>query len=447
MEMRKSLRILSAVILAVLLCGCAAGGSESGMATVPPTTAVPTYTVSFLAHGVELATVVVEQGACPDPAAAVLEGIIIEGWTDTQGQPVDPAAVPILADTTYRAVYRPDLSSHAPYLFSDERGSYRVDAPLTADELNAALEALAVGRAAEFFPGRPDGDMAVPAEMLQTVLVKCFPEELVEAMFAGQDEAVTRLDFARIMNGLLGRGMAEPLAVAEGAAIPAEQAVVTASPADFLEAVVPHEQGDASWADILDEAAPAEGFFNVDGWLYCMDAYGDLVKDANVGVLTFDADGRYTCGDAELDQIVADILADIVYNNPNAERIDLLRRAFEYSRDSFTYLRKDPLGFGNEGWEIERAKGMFTSGFGNCYDYAATFWALGRGLGYETVGISGFMTEERQPHSWVEIKFDGSWYIFDPEEEMVYRTQRDIFDKDMFMVSYSADRYWDYLGP
>jgi hypothetical protein len=75
------------------------------------------------------------------------------------------------------------------------------------------------------------------------------------------------------------------------------------------------------------------------------------------------------------------------------------------------------------------------------------FWALGRGLGYETIAISGTMTGTYQPHSWVEIFFDGEPFIFDAEMEMVYRFERDIFDKDMFMVDYVSGEYWTYRRP
>jgi hypothetical protein len=31
--------------------------------------------------------------------------------------------------------------------------------------------------------------------------------------------------------------------------------------------------------------------------------------------------------------------------------------------------------------------------------------------------------------------------------EMVYRFERDIFDKDMFMVDYERGKYWNYKRP
>ena len=259
---------------------------------------------------------------------------------------------------------------------------------------------------------------------------------------------MTRAEFATVMNVLLNR-TEERAAVAAGVQISRDLPMNHGAYAALLEATLPHTHEDSTipWTQVAVAHKTPAGFFNVDGWLYYVGEQGAFVRNTEVGELAFDADGRYTSGDAELDAMVANILAGILAENPDAERIDLLRRAFEYSRDSFSYLRRSSYYFGQTGWEIEDAKKMISTGRGNCYSYAAVFWALARGLGYEAIAISGTMTASDQPHSWVEIFFDGTPYIFDPEMEMVYRTERDIFDKDMFMVTYERGKYWTYKRP
>ena len=90
---------------------------------------------------------------------------------------------------------------------------------------------------------------------------------------------------------------------------------------------------------------------------------------------------------------------------------------------------------------------MYQEKKGNCYNFAASFWALARGLGYDATAISGTMTSTDQPHGWVEIPFDGENYIFDVEMEYVYVHERDVHDKDMFMVSLEDGEWWNYKRP
>jgi transglutaminase-like putative cysteine protease len=141
--------------------------------------------------------------------------------------------------------------------------------------------------------------------------------------------------------------------------------------------------------------------------------------------------------------MVAEVLAPIVMTNASAERIDILRKGFEYCRDAFTYLRKDPYNVGDIGWEIEDAKEMFGTGLGNCYNYAAAFWAVARGLGYEARAISGTCTDTDQPHGWVGLYYEGTRYFVDPEWQYAY-TEREVFDKDMFMLTMDEVWWWTY---
>lgn len=448
MRFRKGACLITALVcLCLLVCGCDQAQPEQ--TTEPTQATVAKYTVTFLAAGEEIARQEVESGGCPNAQQAQIAGMKFYGWRDEKGAYVQPETVAVYGDMTYTADLYADLSAHEPYLFADKNRFLRPDDLLTAEELTVAINMLAVPGAESCIPELPEGTEAVSVQFLKELVIQLFPKETAEGVISTLDgETLTRGEFAAVMNYLLGR-TEETASIAENAMLPYD---LSANMEDFpalAEAFFHHSHGEeaVSWADGVSGMKNPQGLMNVDGWLYYVDENGELLRDAQLGELTFGPDGRYTCGDPELDATVAEILAEIIANNPGAERIDLLRRAFEYSRDSFSYLRRSAYYFGQTGWEIEDAKKMFETKRGNCYSYAATFWALGRGLGYETIAISGTMTGTDQPHSWVEIYFDGVPYVFDPEMEMVYRFERDIFDKDMFMVDYEAGKYWNYKRP
>ena len=100
-------------------------------------------------------------------------------------------------------------------------------------------------------------------------------------------------------------------------------------------------------------------------------------------------------------------------------REDLLYAAYRYVRDSFTYLTRHYYKIGDVGWQLEEALTMYSTGRGNCYCYAAAFWAAARQLGYDAKIVSGTYGAERAPHGWVEIWQDGARYTYDVEIEMV----------------------------
>lgn len=435
-------KVLSVWIAAagLLLAGCQQEVPQP--ATLPP----ETCQVTFLVQGQVIARQTVEMGQCPAPQTLGISGLRLEGWLDEAGTPAVPEQAAIRSDTAYQAVCYPDISAHVPYLFPDAAGNFRPGDALTGGELLEALEALAVGDAVRYFPGMPAGAQSVTGQQLYDCLTAFFSDTAV-AEFQGLEsqDTVTRQEFARTLNRLLGRDTEEPVVLTEEASAP-KLALETNAEA-MLEACLPHSHPETgeTWQEILEDLTYAPGFYNLDGWLYYADETGKFVKDTQVGSLTFGADGRYTSGDEELDALVAGILEELIAKNPGAERLDILRAAYEYSRDSFTYLRKDPIDYGARGWENGYAKTMLTGGLGNCYNYAAVFCVLARGLGYEAEAISGTMTVTNQPHGWVEIPFDGEMYIFDPETEMVYRTQRDIFEYDMFMMTYAQGTFWDYM--
>ena len=195
----------------------------------------------------------------------------------------------------------------------------------------------------------------------------------------------------------------------------------------------------------LQEKAPYEpGFVNIDGWLYYVQEDGYFLKDGDVGVLHFGPGGRYTSGDTDLDGYVAQLIDGFVKENPTKDRFGLLRVAYDHCvTGGYKYLRRNIYKKGHTGWEVGDAKIMFESGRGNCYNFAASFWALARGLGYEAYALAGYCTKSVQPHGWVQIEFDGEDYFFDPEWHYDYiHDKREV--KDMFMISLEDADWWYY---
>lgn len=197
----------------------------------------------------------------------------------------------------------------------------------------------------------------------------------------------------------------------------------------------------------IDFAQPAPfkpGFAHFQGYLYYVQDDGYFLKDGKVGQLQFGANGRYTSGDAELDEYVANLLKGFIEANPDKDRYGLLRVAYDYCvTGGFKYLKRNIYKTGHTGWEVADAKIMFETNRGNCYNFAAAFWALARGLGYDAYALAGTCTKTAQPHGWVQIEFDGEDYFFDPEWHYDYiHDKREV--KDMFKISLEDADWWYY---
>ena len=121
-----------------------------------------------------------------------------------------------------------------------------------------------------------------------------------------------------------------------------------------------------------------------------------------------------------------------------------IRAAYDYVRDGFQYLRRNFYDLGETGWEVEEALTMLSTGRGNCYNYAAAFWALARGLGYDAQAISGTMGWDYERHGWVVIYDEsGTRLTYDTETEMAYRRDG-VYNRDMFAMSPAFAAGWNY---
>lgn len=396
---------------------------------------VPEYTVSFFSGDELLASQDVKYGSRPEVFAPEMEGCVFTGWTDGSGSAADPFGGRVTAGAEYHAGWRVELTEHEPYLFTDENGLIRPDDVMTGSELRAALEALAPDGAEQFLPEIPGGELT--GEAFAAVLDELFPGEGSALTLSG---SVTRGEAAAALNSLLGRGRGEGSAVADGALLPPD-----AWTEDVREACIPHSEGGGSWTDASVAPAFDEGFAHIGGDLCYVQADGLFLRDGDVGTLHFGPDGRYTSGSAELDGYTRELAAQFIAADPGGDALGWLRAAYDYTRDSFSYLRRNYYLFGETGWETDEALTMFETGRGNCYCYAAVFWSLARQLGFEAEAVSGTISKTNQPHAWVEIAVDGTNYYFDPETEMAYIADRD-YGYDMFMMNRYYAQTWSYRG-
>ncbi len=90
------------------------------------------------------------------------------------------------------------------------------------------------------------------------------------------------------------------------------------------------------------------------------------------------------------------------------------------------------------------AEGLYYKN-GNCYVFAATFYAMAAAMGYDARVMKGYvqtLSHGNQAHGWCEVRVNGVTYICDPENEWYTHT-------DQFMKQYRSpgtSRYVNY-GP
>ncbi len=435
--------LLIAVLCALMLAGC---GSER--AAEPEATEAPpnVYQVRYFFGKDLLQSQEVTEGQRPAQLELSLPGLRFSGWVDAAGTAVRPERTDVTGDTDYYAAVLPKLDNHVSYLFPDADGFLHPDEPLTWHALYDALHALVYPAAAEYLPEIPVKNEPVPADEFFDVLLALFPADKVNAALPSESgDTVTRREAAVILNDLLGRGRTETVTLRRDAVAAPDVSPAAPDYWDLVEASVSHIPDDwgESWQRCEIPARYAPGLLLLDGRLYCIGEDGAMLTDTESGGLAFGRDGVYTSGNAELDGYVVGILASIMRENPGADRLELLRAAYNYSRESFTYLRKSPFDFGATGWEAEAAVEMFSTLYGNCYNYAAAFWSLARGLGYDAYAYSGTISEA--PHGWVEITIDGTNYLFDPELEMANLVRGGYAASRFMLTRFAAGNFGVYL--
>lgn len=166
----------------------------------------------------------------------------------------------------------------------------------------------------------------------------------------------------------------------------------------------------------------AKGLHEIDGGMYYVKEDGSFLTNDAVGYLTFDANGRYTSGNATLDSYVDQALA--VCTNSGMTKAQKLRAAYLYVRDHGAYLARPHQARGTTEWAEESALFMFEHKKGNCYCFAGQFLYMARRLGYDAYVVSGGVGRKDSDHAWVMICENGVPYIYDVELEWGYRAGR-----------------------
>ena len=454
---KERLPLLFAALLGALLlsnCGYRPEGVEAvqplsdvpaAAAALPEETAAPqgkTYTVTYRVNGAETAELVAEGGSVQNaPEFMASENCAIVAWKNANGTKVDIRTAPVYADAVYEAVPGPALRREGAYIAAGNDGLFHpLDKFTRSDAARAVYALLDAKPTGETFlkdvtthakcytaattlvtagymtlnEGRFYPDVAITRADLTALLEKVFSPAAVERALAGMTDETpfTRAEAAAAINALLELDTA---GLANAPYFPD----VAPSMENYAAVELAGQSGTISWLS-GDRAEP--GFLNLDGYLYCVGDDGYFLRDTMVGTLYFDISGRYTSGDDALDMFVADLVDS--QTNASMTREEMLRAVYEYVRDHYLYLKRSLYEVGETGWEIPEALLMFQSGKGNCYNFTAAFWSLARGIGFDAVCYSGLVGVGRDPHSWVEITFDGVPYVFDVETEILPSCER-----------------------
>ncbi len=376
-------------------------------------------------------------------------------WLDANGREVEVAGLRAYTDMTFTASMTPSMKRQAGY-FPCAEGIFRPESPLTRleaaetlywlmeqppeagaklsdvpeeDERAKAASAMVNAGYMTASHGEFDPDSGFTETEFLRLLEQFFRPEAAEAAVGHirglGSEGVSRAEAALVLNELLGLETDT-----EGAFFPdveegywAYDALLTAG-----------ERSRRQWES---------GFVNIDGFLYCVQEDGYFCKNGYIGSLYFDSNGRYTSGDTVLDEHVAAAIRE--NTSEDMDRMEMLHSMYLYVRDGFTYLRRNFYETGDMGWALQEARTMYTTGMGNCYNYAAAFWAAARGLGYDAMAVSGQIGSDHSKHGWVEIPMeDGKRYVFDVEIEMAYRRDKK-GDINMFGMEHISAKYsWLY---
>ena len=166
------------------------------------------------------------------------------------------------------------------------------------------------------------------------------------------------------------------------------------------------------------------GWVTVSGDKYYFHADGKMAKNTKIDGMEIGSDGK-----------VSDLAYTYAANTLNKVGRNL-KAAFQWSA-SMKY-KKDSIdpSRGSEAF----ARDGFRTGEGNCYGMAATFYCMAKVLGYDAHQVSGYVPLRGGgigPHSWVEIKINGTTYVFDPDFTNETR-------KNGYQISYGASGTWRY---
>ena len=300
--------------------------------------------------------------------------------------------------------------------------TFQGDEPITRGEFAHCI--------ASFFPPRTDAKQFtdVPAEYeYADDILSCRAYGWLTGFGDGTyrpEQVIQRCEAVTLVNHALGRTGDKESIAENRPALFLDVPVNAWYYYDVMEVAVPHsftvsEDGIETWT-AFEEAKTGlpndfrtQGFHLYQGWCYYYStAIRDIFRNRTISGFTYDVNGRLTTGDTWVDEQLRGII--LSRTNSDMTREEMLRALFAYCRDNYKYLKWNTYPAGDTSFMLAAARQMLSTGRGNCYCYASTFWYLARWLGYDAQIFSGAVLGG--PHSWVEI--DG--YIYDTQLEWRY---------------------------
>lgn len=478
--LKTALPPLAAVLIVVLLLSKNSSpvfsplpdASFAAQATPSPVS----HTAHFITYQGESTQLVPAGEALTLPQPETPEHYRFIGWRDESGTLVTETALPIEGECFFAAVYAVALGSeeHIPYFRPDPSGRALPEQSVSRREWAQVLYSLleAPVESSEQFSDLPKNDPCYAAacalKTLQVVsgdayrpddaltqgellsMLACFYPPCTEtpaidgiaaddALYpayalalargwlnsqtpyaAEPEHPMTRLETAKLLNRLLDRHGPQPEAEALVGSI-TDMEAGSEDWREMAEALIVHsyqlENGAERWTDSRPMTHYDDGLLMLGTELYYVEDGHFLCDDEREG-LSFDATGRYTSGDAEIDAHVQALLSELLTEDMEPE--DRLYAVFHYTVHNIRYRKGMIYKKGDISWEKEVALDVFENGYGNCYAFAAMFYELARAVGYDAQLISGLtlnVDEEYTNHAWVTIEMDGVVYTFDPEME------------------------------
>ena len=166
------------------------------------------------------------------------------------------------------------------------------------------------------------------------------------------------------------------------------------------------------------ELQTAEGAYDLGGALYCVKSNGYALVSGSWNTLTFGPDGKYTCGNEQIDAYINNVVTSVTNSSMTQE--EKLKACFGYVFDNMVYLGNNnhvPRGADPSTWtETYMLRYINMGNRGNCYCFSSFMYYLARRLGYAANAISGAIDKTNDyDHGWMDIEIDGTLYIFDPE--------------------------------
>ena len=329
-----------------------------------------------------------------------------------------------------------------------EDGSFRPDAKITRAEFVTILSRIPhddIGTD-KTFSDVPKTHWAF--EAVQTAQAQGWVEGDSNGLFR-PDDPITRAEVVTVLNRILGRtGDAVMASTGEGIRVMPDVPDTHWAYLAMLEATTDHEyektEAGETWTSYDKETtALAQGWHNINGLLFHVNADQQFDYNTTVDGLELDRNGRYTTGSAELDKLLTQAVASVV--NDKMTQLEKLRAVYDYAKETFGYLGIGEVDTSKEGWEIEQAINMLTNKRGNCYSWSSVFTYLARQVGYNAqafVGTGVSPKGSESVHAWTEITIDGVAYTFDPQIESVYKDRHGAH-YDLFMKQY-GEAEWGY---